>query len=50
MRDRRVTAYVLLLSIIAGLFFAGNISAKADAEEISYSLGGNADICYKRSD
>ncbi len=50
MRDRRVTAYVLLLSIIAGLFFAGNISAKADAEEISYSLGGNADICYKRSE
>ena len=29
MCDRRVTAYVLLLSIIAGLFFAGNISAKA---------------------
>ena len=50
MRDRRVMAIITVLIMIIGLIIPGNINVKADAEEISYSLGENADICYKRSE
>lgn len=50
MYKRKVTVFAVVLSMITGLLFSGYIHVRADAEEISYSLGENADICYKRSE
>ena len=46
----RCVALLCILSLFAGMLYIREVPVKADSEMISYNLGANADISYKKSE